>query len=109
VDDVVEAFLRVGAATDVAGEVFNLGATEVLTVLEIAEQIVEVTGRGRVRLVPFPPQYRAIEVGDFQTDFRKIREHLGWIPRTDFRTGLRRTVEFYERYRDIYIEPFQTG
>ncbi len=107
VDDVVEAFLRVGAATDVAGEVFNLGSPETHAVLEIAELIVELTGRGRIRLTPFPPQHRAIEVGDFQTDFRKIRERLGWAPRTDLRTGLRRTVEFYERYWDVYIEPFR--
>src|SRR5919112_3211882 len=95
VDDVVEALLLAGASEGAEGEVYNLGGDEPVSLAELAEELISITGRGSVRCVPFPPERQLIDVGNTHSSFAKIESALGWRPRTPVREGLRRTVEFY--------------
>lgn len=104
VDDVVEAFLSAGANDELQGEVFNLGATPPTTLREFLEILYEVAGeKPNYRLVPFPEERRRIDIGDFYTDYGKIRRTLGWEPRVDLREGARRTIEFYRENIRHYV------
>ena len=105
VDDVVEALLLAGASEEAEGEVYNLGGDEPVSLAELAEELISLTGRGTVRSVPFPPERQLIDVGNTHSSFAKIEAALGWRPRTPLREGLRRTVEFYERHRAHYLKP----
>ena len=105
VDDVVEALLLAGASEAAEGEVYNLGGDEPVSLAELAEELISLTGRGTVRSVPFPPERQLIDVGNTHSSFAKIESALGWRPRTPLREGLRRTVEFYERHRAHYLKP----
>lgn len=105
VDDVVEALLLAGASEEAEGEVYNLGGDEPISLAELAEELISITGRGTVRSVPFPPERQLIDVGNTHSSFAKIETALGWRPRTPLRAGLKRTVEFYERHRAHYLKP----
>ena len=105
VEDVVEALLLVGASEVAEGEVYNLGGDEPVSLAELAEELISITGRGTIRTVPFPPERQLIDVGNTHSSFAKIESALGWRPRTPLREGLRRTVEFYERHRAHYLKP----
>lgn len=105
VDDVVEALLLAGASEAAEGEVYNLGGSEPISLAELAEELISLTGRGSVRTVPFPPERQLIDVGNTHSSFAKIDSALGWRPTTPLREGLRRTVEFYERHRAHYLKP----
>ncbi len=105
VDDVVEALLLAGASEEAEGEVYNLGGDEPVSLAELAEELISITGRGSVRAVPFPPERQLIDVGNTHSSFAKIESALGWRPRTPLREGLRRTVEFYEQHRAQYLKP----
>jgi UDP-glucose 4-epimerase len=105
VDDVVEALLLAGASEAAEGEVYNLGGDEPVSLAELAEELISITGRGAVRMVPFPPERQLIDVGNTHSSFAKIESALGWRPTTPLRDGLRRTVEFYERHRAHYLKP----
>jgi UDP-glucose 4-epimerase len=105
VDDVVEALLLAGASEAAEGEVYNLGGDEPVSLAELAEELISITGRGSVRRVPFPPERQLIDVGNTHSSFAKIEAALDWRPRTPLREGLRRTVEFYERHRAHYLKP----
>jgi UDP-glucose 4-epimerase len=105
VDDVVEALLLAGASEAAEGEVYNLGGDEPVSLAELAEQLISITGRGSVRCVPFPPERQLIDVGNTHSSFAKIEAALGWRPRMQLREGLERTVEFYERNRIHYLKP----
>ena len=105
VDDVVEALLLAGASEAAEGEVYNLGADEPVSLAELAEELISITGRGTVRSVPFPPERQLIDVGNTHSSFAKIEAALGWRPRTPLSEGLKRTVEFYERHRAHYMKP----
>ncbi|MDQ3649306.1 MAG: NAD-dependent epimerase/dehydratase family protein [Acidobacteriota bacterium] len=105
VDDVVEALLLAGASEAAEGEIFNLGGEEPVSLSEVAEELISLTGCGTVRSVPFPPENQLIDIGNCYSTYRKIETMLGWRPRTSLRTGLALTVEFYERNRAHYWEP----
>ncbi|HZS04932.1 MAG TPA: NAD-dependent epimerase/dehydratase family protein [Blastocatellia bacterium] len=101
VDDVVEALLLAGASEAAEGEIFNLG-DQPISLAELAEEMITLTGRGSVCSTPFPPERQMIDIGNVYSDYRRIETTLGWRPRTPLRAGLRRTIEFYERHRAHY-------
>jgi len=102
IDDVVEALLVVAANTNAAGQVYNLGGDEPISLLALAQLLIEVNGSGRYRIVPFPPERERIDIGDFCGDYARIREQLGWRPRVPLREGLARTLAFYRQHREQY-------
>lgn len=103
VDDVVDAFLRAGALDQADGQVFNLGGDEAIALLDLARLLVEIAGRGSVKLVPFPPDRKKIDIGDFYADASKIKAALGWRPTTKLRDGLGRTLAYYRDHKDRYL------
>jgi UDP-glucose 4-epimerase len=102
VTDVVDALLLAAASDQSNGKVYNLGSSEVVTLQELAELLVEANGSGRFEAVPFPDELKRIDVGDYYGDFRKIEAELGWKPRVTLRDGLRQTLEFYRRFGRQY-------
>jgi UDP-glucose 4-epimerase len=103
VDDVVDAFLRAGASEKTNGEVFNLGGEEPISLLDLVKRMIEITGRGSYTVVPFPPERKRIDIGDFYSDATKIRRVLGWKPNVTLRDGLSRTLEYYTRHLERYL------
>ena len=102
VDDVVEALLLAGASEATEGEIFNLGGDESLSLAQVASELINLTGSGSVRAVAFPADRQLIDIGNFYSSYRKIQSALGWKPRVGLRTGLARTLDFYEQNRAHY-------
>lgn len=102
VDDVVEAMLMAGASPAADGGIFNLGSDETINLRDLAALLVEINGGGSFEIVPFPPDRKAIDIGDYYADYRLIQGRLGWRPRVSLREGLRCTLEFYRREREYY-------
>ena len=104
VDDVVDAFLLAALSDAGNGEVFNLGGDGPVGLAEVAALLVRLAGQGGVALVPFPPEHKAIDIGDYYADDRKIRSTLGWRPTTALGEGLTRTLAYYREHRRHYWE-----
>ena len=105
VDDVVDAFLRAAISEKSVGEVYNLGASPPVSLLEFVKTLLEVSdGGGGYKTVPFPDERKRIDIGDFYNDFGKIRQELGWEPQVSLREGLARTVDYYRRNIDHYLD-----
>jgi UDP-glucose 4-epimerase len=103
VEDAVRAFLMAGARPRLGGEVYNLGGRETHSVREIGEMLVEIAGHGRVELVPFPDDRKAIDIGSYHGSFEKLRGAVGWEPTVSVREGLERTLTYYRVYREHYL------
>lgn len=103
VDDVVDAFLAAAVDDRANGEIFNLGSPERVNLLELADQLVGVAGKGRYNVIPFPPERKVIDIGDYYSDYDRINRSLGWSPRIPLKDGLARTVEYYKQYREHYL------
>jgi len=93
VDDLVEGLLRLmDTSHDVTGPI-NLGNPSEITIKTLAETIVEMTGsKSRIEYRPLPtddPKQR-------QPDITRAQDQLGWRPLTPLRTGLKKTIEYFD-------------
>jgi dTDP-glucose 4,6-dehydratase/UDP-glucose 4-epimerase len=105
VDDCVEALLR-AASDDVAiGRVYNLGSAEVVSLKDLAQMMTALVPGARHELVPFPPERKAIDIGDYYSDFSLIRRDLGWAPSVGLREGLARSLDYFKTHAAHYWEP----
>lgn len=105
VDDSVEALLLAGASEAANGKVYNLGSTEVIGLKALAEMMVQLGHGGTFELIPFPPERKAIDIGDYYSDFSLITKELGWQPKVNLLEGLQRTMAYYKaQHRNYWDE-----
>jgi UDP-glucose 4-epimerase len=103
VDDAVQAFLLAAAHDSAIGQVYNLGGPPPVSLQRLAEMLVALNQGGVVAIRPFPAERQRIDIGDYFADDRRIRRELGWRPRTDLRTALRRTLVYYRTALRHYV------
>lgn len=104
VEDCVDALLRAGSADAAIGKVYNLGSTEVVSLKQLAELMTRLVAGGRFEIVPFPPERKAIDIGNYYSDFSLIERELSWAPRIDLSAGLMRTIDYFKTHREHYWE-----
>lgn len=102
VDDCVDALLLAGANDIVNGKVYNLGSREVINLKNLAELFISEVGRGSYEIIPFPPDRKAIDIGDYHSDFSLISAELGWAPKIGLREGLKKTFAYYLEHHPYY-------
>lgn len=104
VDDCVDALLLAGASDIANGKVYNLGSQEVIGLKALAEMMVGLGFGGSFELIPFPPERKAIDIGDYYSDYTLISRDLGWTPKIDLNTGLQKTLAYYKKHHAHYWE-----
>ncbi|WAL60532.1 NAD-dependent epimerase/dehydratase family protein [Thermocoleostomius sinensis] len=104
VDDVVDALLLAGAKEECYGDIFNLGGSEVISLLDLVKLLVELNGGGEYEIVPFPPEKKRIDIGDYYGDCRKFSELTGWQPKTPLRDGFTAMLSYYKEHLPKYLE-----
>ncbi|HZC75579.1 MAG TPA: NAD-dependent epimerase/dehydratase family protein [Gaiellaceae bacterium] len=102
VDDAVDAFLLAATRDEAIGKIYNLGDSEVVSLLDLARKLVELNGDGSFKVVPFPEDRKAIDIGDYYSDFTRIKSDLGWQPQVGLDEGLRRSIDFYREHGSVY-------
>src|SRR4029079_4021056 len=55
VDDVVDAMMLAAKREEADGQIFNLGGSEPIDLKSLVELMIEISGSGSYRFVPFPP------------------------------------------------------
>lgn len=104
VDDCVQAMLLAGASDVANGKVYNLGSSEVIGLKALAELMIDLGLGGAFELIPFPPERKAIDIGDYYSDFSLITQELGWQPKVGLREGLKRTLNYYQDHLRHYLD-----
>ena len=102
VDDCVEALLLAGANNNANGKVYNLGSSEIIGLSDLAKIMVNLGVRGNYELAPFPADRKAIDIGDYYSDYSLITKELGWVPKIDLKEGLKRTLNYYRAHSSHY-------
>jgi nucleoside-diphosphate-sugar epimerase len=104
VDDCVDALLLAADSDAAVGKVYNLGGTPpAVSLTALAEELVVVAGMGSFTIRDFPAERKAIDIGDYYSDFSLIHDELGWQPKVSLRDGLRRTVEYFKPNLPQYL------
>jgi UDP-glucose 4-epimerase len=101
VRDVVPAILGLAGHSDAPGRVYNIGGTEEVSIQELAERVVEMTGSdSQITKVPYSEAY-APGFEDMERrvpDTERIHELLGWKSKRGLREILSDVIS-YERGR----------
>jgi dTDP-glucose 4,6-dehydratase len=92
VSDEVDGFLRLAKSDEHLP--VNIGNPNEFTMLECAQMVLKVTGsKSQIRYEPLPqddPKQR-------RPDITKARQLLGWEPKIDLETGLRKSLEYFQQ------------
>lgn len=98
IDDLVEAFISAASVEEANGEAINIGSGQGTKFSDMAQAVIKGIGAGELKNVPWPTNYKQVETGDFVNDITKAKELLKWEPKISLEEGIRKTVEFYEKY-----------
>ncbi len=107
VDDLVDAYIKAAENPDrVAGGIYNVGGgpENCLSVWhEFGPLLEELVGRPiEVTWGPWRPGDQPVYV----SDIRKVKEDLGWEPRTPVRRGIEQLVEWVKQHRALFERLF---
>jgi UDP-glucuronate decarboxylase len=95
VSDLVEGMIRMMATGDDFTGPVNIGNPGEFTMLELAENIIELTGsKSKLVFLPLP----ADDPTQRQPDISLAKEKLGgWEPKVPLREGLTKTIEYFDQ------------
>jgi len=86
VADAVRAIATMAAAASTIGDVYNVGGTGEVTIKELAEQVLKITGsKSNITYTPYSDAYPA-GFEDIQRrvpDISKVKNAIGWVPIKD--------------------------
>ncbi len=92
VDDLIEAMVRLMNSSDDFLGPMNMGNPHEVTIRELAEKIIDLTGsKSKLVSKPLPsddPRQRC-------PDIALAQKHLGWEPKVPLEVGLRKTIEYF--------------
>jgi dTDP-glucose 4,6-dehydratase len=92
VSDEIDGFLRLAKSDEHLP--VNIGNPNEFTMLECAQLVLKVTGsKSQIRYEPLPqddPKQR-------RPDITKARRLLGWEPKIDLETGLRKSLDYFQQ------------
>jgi len=105
VDDTVAGIYAASMKPEANGEIFNIGANEEITILELAEMLNEIadeTDKVDIELIPYNEISKGRKYQDVMRrvpDTSKAQRILGVKAKTLMREGLRRTYEWQKEVR----------
>ncbi|KXK20040.1 MAG: NAD-dependent epimerase/dehydratase [Chloroflexi bacterium OLB15] len=102
VDDVVEALLLAATHHGLQGRAYNLGGGEVISLEALAQLAIKISGTGKMKKIPFPPERKAIDIGDYYANYDAFKQLTGWSPQVNLKTGLQATLEYFRAQGRYY-------
>lgn len=102
VDDVVESMLLATDNEELYGNAYNLGSDDRYSLLEFVEILARYCDF-EFGTIPFPPDHKAIDIGDYYADSSLFRGVTGWTPQVSLEEGLRRTVDYFKPRIELYV------
>ena len=92
IDDALRAILNTVKYKKADGEIFNIGSGEKTRFIDMANMVVKIVCKGRVKTVPWSKKYLQIEAGDYVADYTKARKLIKWGPRLSLKDGIKKTI-----------------
>jgi len=99
VHDVVDAITRLGASSEVAGEVFNIGSAEEVTIEQLARAVLARTGSDSpIEFIPYEQAYEAgfEDMRRRVPDTRKIRKAVDWEATTALTETIDQIITYFQ-------------
>ncbi|MDP7012119.1 MAG: GDP-mannose 4,6-dehydratase, partial [Verrucomicrobiota bacterium] len=101
VENIVGGMLLATGVDPVPIGSINLGSGEEIAIRDLVQRIHELTGsQSELRIGAL--ENRPTEIWRMQADFLHAEETLGWKSGVGFDEGLRRTVDWYRKFLDVF-------
>lgn len=104
VDDCVDAMIGAAENDSTIGKALNVGGGEVVSLKQLAVQLIEAAGVGEYTIKQFPQDRKKIDIGDYYADASTLYELTGWKSTTSLIEGLRATVDWFRPRLKHYID-----
>lgn len=93
VDDLIEAFIKLMDSPDDFNNPVNLGNPHEVTILELAEKIIQLTGsKSKIKKEPLPHDDPCRR----RPDITLAKTKLGWEPIVSWEVGLKKTITYFD-------------
>ncbi|MHB8629620.1 MAG: NAD-dependent epimerase/dehydratase family protein [Aggregatilineales bacterium] len=103
IHDVTEAIIGLAEAPRAIGEVFNIGSTEEVTIMVLAERVRRLAGsKSEIVTVPYDKAY-AEGFDDMRRripDVRKIQQTIEWTPTTPLDDTIQQIIAYHRAHLD---------
>jgi UDP-glucose 4-epimerase len=100
VSDAVKAVVGLMQSREAVGEIFNIGNPKVVTIYELAEKVKKMTNsNSRIIHVPYEKAYEKgfEDMRHRQPDITKIKKAIGFTPRIDLDTMIKKIIDYFEK------------
>jgi UDP-glucose 4-epimerase len=97
VEDACDILLRAAREPQLIGESYFAVHEQHLSVMEIAQEIIRVLGRGTLTHIEWPEERQRIEIDRVAISGQRLRDATGWRPSYSFEQGLMKTRAILER------------
>ena len=104
VTDVVRALVAMPSQARAVGQIYNIGSTEEVSILELARRVKQMTeSRSELRLIPYDQAYSKgfEDMRRRVPSIDKMYQLMGWRPTRSLDEILRLTIEFQ---RELYTQ-----
>jgi UDP-glucuronate decarboxylase len=106
VDDMVDGLIRLMNSPDGFTGPVNLENPEEISILELAEKIIKMTGsRSKIILKTLP----ADDPRQRKPDITLAKEKLGWSPKTPLEEGLTKTIQYFDDLLSEGLKGYKEG
>lgn len=106
VDDIADGMIIAAVSKKAYGEIFNIGSGRPTRFIDMVKTVIDTVGSGSYEYVPWPENYEKVETGGYVADITKLKK-LGWKPKIDIKTGIKKTYEYYKKNKRYYFKPMK--
>ena len=100
VSDVVDAFIKLMNTPECAGEIFNVGTTESISITDLAQKVKDMChSKSRIEYMRYEDAFEEgfEDMMHRQPDLTKIKNFIGWEPKHKLDHIISRIIDYYEK------------
>jgi nucleoside-diphosphate-sugar epimerase len=102
VEDIAKAFISAAESPKTKGSIYNVGIGKGRSFIDMAKIIAKNIEGTLIDQVEWPKDRYFVETGDYIANIKRIVEDTNWQPEIDLEEGIRRTVDYYQKYKEYY-------
>ena len=103
IDNLVDGFLLAAVEPKAVGEIINIGCGHEVSIRDLVMKI-HTLSESDSNLKIGELKYRPTEIWRMFADNSKAENILNWKPKVSFEKGLIKTIEWFRKYHDVFID-----